>query len=162
VVNRAIAQLNAMHDGMPLDMRMESLPQAEGDFDQLVLLFVHLLGNAIKFKKGEKATVMVSGTLLKKNSFKALKDEYQYEDFLKIEVTDLGIGFDRKHRENIFELFNKQHYGEGQGIGLALCRKIVDNHRGAIEADSHLHMSTTITIWLPLRQTTKAVSLKPS
>jgi light-regulated signal transduction histidine kinase (bacteriophytochrome) len=67
-------------------------------------------------------------------------------------VKDNGIGFDSKHKEDIFTLYKKLH-GEnkyqGAGIGLATCRKVVELHGGTIWADSHLKSSSTFYFTLP-------------
>jgi signal transduction histidine kinase len=69
-----------------------------------------------------------------------------------LEVVDEGIGFDLTYREHIFELFRKLHFSEGLGLGLALCKKVADNHHGFIEAESEINLFTKITAWFPLQQ----------
>ena len=81
-----------------------------------------------------------------------MENRYNYDDYVKLEVTDDGLGFDMTYREHIFELFRKLHYAEGLGLGLALCKKIVDNHHGKIEAESEINHSTKIKVWLPAKR----------
>jgi signal transduction histidine kinase len=72
-----------------------------------------------------------------------------------IVVEDNGIGFDLKHAERIFTPFQRLHSQtkyEGTGIGLAICRKIVERHGGAITATSTLGQGATFTVTLPRKQ----------
>jgi len=71
---------------------------------------------------------------------------------VRLEIKDDGIGFNAVYKEHIFELFRKLDLTPGQGLGLSLCKKIVDNHNGFIEADSEPDAFTKITVWLPLHQ----------
>ncbi|MFL5772226.1 MAG: sensor histidine kinase [Flavisolibacter sp.] len=124
----------------------------EGDPEQLGLLFYHLLSNAVKFRKEDKAMVHIRGDVMKQNKFRSVKNRYQYEDFLRVDIRDEGTGFKSEFKETIFELFRKLHHNEGQGLGLALCKKIVENHGGVITADSKVNLYTEIKIWLPIKQ----------
>ena len=133
-----------------LEIHSDQLPELTADAHQLQLLFYHIFSNAFKFKKKEKAPVFITTTLIRQNKFRALKEKYQYEDFVKLEIRDEGTGFDPLHKEDIFELFKRQHYTEGKGLGLSLCKLIVENHHGLISADSQLNEGTIITILLPL------------
>lgn len=104
----------------------DKLPTIAGDATQLRLLFTNLIGNAIKYRADDRTpavelTAMTTGT------------EYQ------VMVADNGIGFDMKHQEKIFVIFQRLHSRnqyEGTGIGLALCRRIVERHHGSITATS--------------------------
>jgi signal transduction histidine kinase len=71
-------------------------------------------------------------------------------------VRDEGMGFDPAYKKSLFQLFQKLHYGEGLGLGLALCRIIAANHHGFIEADSKLNEFAAFTVWLPVNQTAAA------
>lgn len=135
-----------------LSIDFDEISNLDADAEQLDLLFYHLLSNAVKFRRGEKALVRIRSTVMKQNTLRWVQNKYNYEDFIKLEVTDEGIGFDALYREHIFELFRKLHDNEGQGLGLALSRKIAENHRGFIEADSKIGVFTKITVWLPVRQ----------
>uniref|UniRef100_UPI00404A4197 sensor histidine kinase n=1 Tax=Flavobacterium sp. TaxID=239 RepID=UPI00404A4197 len=72
--------------------------------------------------------------------------------FFGINVLDNGIGFDQEHAENIFELFQRLHQNNeysGTGIGLAICKKIVQNHNGHILAESEPGKGSSFCIYLP-------------
>ena len=133
-----------------LDIHSDQLPEIPADAHQLQLLFYHIFSNAYKFKKKEKAPVFITATLIQQNKFRALAEKYKYEDFLKLEIRDEGTGFDPLYKKDIFELFKRQHYTEGKGLGLSLCKIIVENHHGRISADSQVNEGTIITILLPL------------
>jgi phosphoserine phosphatase RsbU/P len=135
-----------------LILKRETLPSIKGDVRQIELLFYHILSNAIKFKKEEKASVELSVTIMQQNRFKGLENKYQYEDYIRLRFTDKGIGFDPLFKEEAFELFRKLRFQKGLGLGLALCKKIVQNHSGTIEANSKVNEGTIITVLLPLEQ----------
>jgi sigma-B regulation protein RsbU (phosphoserine phosphatase) len=136
-----------------LQLDIGKLPSIEADAEQLALLMYHLLSNAVQFKKDDKAFVTVSASVIQQNRFTNVQGKYQYEDFVKLEVTDKGIGLDPSFTEDVFGLFKKLHFSEGIGLGLALCKKVVGNHAGYIKADSQLNEGTTITVTLPVLQT---------
>lgn len=152
LIERARGQLLSESKSQELVLNFQELPSIEGDEEQLFLLFYHLFSNAVKFKKEEKAYVSVRAFLMQQNSFIAIEDKYQYEDFIKLEITDKGIGFEPSFAEAVFELFKKLHATEGIGLGLALCTKIVANHFGVIKAESKINEGTTFTIILPVSQ----------
>jgi phosphoserine phosphatase RsbU/P len=135
-----------------LVIKSETLPSIKGDARQIELLFYHILLNAIKFKKEKKALVEITATIMQRNRFKSLEDKYQYEDFIRLKFADNGIGFDPVFKEEAFELFRKLHFQKGMGLGLALCKKIAQNHSGTIEANSKINEGTIITVLLPLEQ----------
>jgi signal transduction histidine kinase len=73
-------------------------------------------------------------------------------DYFHIAFTDNGIGFDPEHRHKIFEVFQRLHGRSeysGTGIGLAICKKIMDNHHGFIAAESESEKGATFHIYLP-------------
>jgi signal transduction histidine kinase len=77
------------------------------------------------------------------------------QGWLEISVTDNGIGFDEKYLDRIFTIFQRLHGRdeyEGTGVGLAVCRKIVDRHGGSITARSALQQGSTFLITLPRTQ----------
>jgi signal transduction histidine kinase len=73
----------------------------------------------------------------------------------RIFIEDNGIGFDQKYSEEIFDMFRRLHPNieyDGTGIGLALCKKIVEKHNGFISAKSELNKGSTLIISLPIEQ----------
>ena len=116
------------------------LPVLSADATHMRQLFQNLLSNSLKFHApGTPPCVEVS---VKKS-----------EDMHCIIIKDYGIGIDEKYKEKVFAVFQrlntKQAY-EGTGIGLAVCKKIVDRYGGTIELESQLGKGTTFTICLPV------------
>ena len=153
IVQKVAKQLAEEYDPEILDLHVNDIPVIEADRDQLELLIYQIVSNAIKFKKTRPATVTITGTTIKLNTFRAVPEKYKYEDFLKLEIRDEGIGFDPQYRDNVFELFKRLDYTKGQGLGLALCKKVAENHSGLIEAHGKTNEFTIITVFLPLAQT---------
>jgi signal transduction histidine kinase len=80
------------------------------------------------------------------------------DSFVEVVVEDNGIGFEEKYLDRIFEPFQRLHgrgIYEGSGIGLSICRKIVERHGGKITAKSQLDEGAVFTVTLPVRQPAK-------
>ncbi|HYH15687.1 MAG TPA: ATP-binding protein, partial [Flavisolibacter sp.] len=163
VVLMAKQKLLQQYPAAQLELELSSLPRVEGDLNQLVLLFYHLLENSFKFRSAAALRVRVEGVILHQNQFKELKDQYQYTHHVKISYTDNGIGFDPKYHDHIFQLLKKvNRETEGQGVGLTICKKIVTNHKGSIEAIGEEGKGACFTIFLPLQHALLPQSEKAS
>lgn len=131
-------------------IELQDLPSIHGDPDQMEMLFYQLLVNAIRFRKDNvRAVIHISATSLVLNQFKKIEGKYKYMDYFRIEVKDEGIGFRPEFKEQLFKLFKRLHSNSGQGIGLSLCKKIIENHQGEISISSDPDQGTTVTILLP-------------
>jgi signal transduction histidine kinase len=96
--------------------------------------------------------INISSTLLEENLYRSIRDKYQFVEHLRIIFKDNGIGFDDQYRDYVFELVTKAHVGRtGLGIGLALIKKIVDNHGGTVRIESEAGKGTSVFLVLPLR-----------
>jgi signal transduction histidine kinase len=118
---------------------------------QLEQLFSNLIGNALKFST-ETPYISISGGLPSPWEIASLQLPLEAKSYVRICVEDNGIGFDQQHAEKIFTLFqrlNNQDQFQGSGIGLAICKRIVDNHKGAITVRSQPGVGTRFTIYLP-------------
>ncbi|HEX7367754.1 MAG TPA: ATP-binding protein, partial [Pelobium sp.] len=119
---------------------------------QIRQLFQNLLSNAIKFTKdGVNPVVEVKSEILRGNLLDNPELE-QNKDYCRISIQDNGIGFDQQYADKIFELFQRLHTRneyQGTGIGLAVCKKIVDKHNGTISVSSKLGYGTKFVIILP-------------
>lgn len=127
----------------------QGLPTIEADPIQMRQLFQNLIGNALKFRDPSRPPIV---------RIKATEDESQ----CVIEVSDNGIGFGPQYAERIFGPFQRLHGRAaypGTGMGLAICRRIVERHGGTITATGALSEGATFTITLPLKQETWASEL---
>lgn len=112
-------------------------------------LFHNLIGNALKYSKKEtKPLVKITSETSSQMNGKANHSQY-----CRIFIEDNGIGFDQKYAEEIFGMFKRLHHNsefQGTGIGLALCKKIVEQHKGFISARSKINEGSTFIISLPV------------
>jgi light-regulated signal transduction histidine kinase (bacteriophytochrome) len=137
-------------------INLNQLPVIEGIPLQISQLFANLISNALKFSSRERDCVIdiICSDFTSGESYDDFKPDPGKRYFL-IRVSDNGIGFEQEYAEQIFSIFQrlhgKQQY-EGTGIGLALCRKIVQNHGGHIFASSTRGIGTTFHIVLPEKQ----------
>ena len=126
---------------------IDDLPTIKGDPVQMRQLLQNLIANALKFHKPDSTPeVHVYGEAILGNNGKI--KEYQ------VCVADNGIGFDEKYLDRIFAVFQRLHGHEsyeGTGIGLAVCRKIVERHGGSITARSKAGEGSTFIITLPAK-----------
>jgi signal transduction histidine kinase len=143
-------------------IEFDGLTKIEGVNSQMHQLFQNLLLNAIKFSKpGVSPKIKVYGETL---SAQALGKRGNSK-FIRITVKDNGIGFNQKYANRIFTLFQRlhgRHEYEGTGIGLALCKKIVENHHGTIEAHGIENDGAEFVVILPLSQQRKGIELETS
>ena len=115
-------------------------------------LMYNLISNALKFSKPETPSHIVITSKIVKGS-QLINEKLSPEKlYCHITVKDNGIGFEPRFKERIFEVFQKLHgkevYG-GTGIGLAIVKKIVENHNGIITATSELNKGATFDIYIP-------------
>ncbi len=129
------------------------LPAIEAEPVQMRQLLQNLIGNALKFHRPDvPPAVKIGGRIL---AAEELTEEETREavEFCEITVEDNGIGFDEKHIERIFGVFQRLHARdtyEGTGIGLAICRKIAERHGGTITARSTAGVGTCFVVHLPV------------
>ena len=130
----------------------ENLPTIPALVSQMSQLFVNLISNALKYsKKDEKPIVKVhcaKGLAEELAPFNAESDVNYY----KITVSDNGIGFSNEYKDAIFTAFKRLHGKDdyaGTGIGLAICKKIVINHKGFISSNSEIGKGSEFTIFVP-------------
>jgi PAS domain S-box-containing protein len=123
-------------------IEIENMPAIEADESQLLRLFQNLIGNALKFRGDETPHVRIYGRL----------DEH---GTVEICVQDNGIGFEPEFADIIFKPFQRLHGRneyDGTGMGLAICRKIIERHGGNIRAESAAGKGSTFIIRLPAKQ----------
>ena len=138
VAEQAVANLQMAINDRGAELFIDSLPEVMGDSHQLLQLFQNLIGNAVKFCSETNPKVWV----------KAARDK----NFWTVTVKDNGIGIDPKHFEKIFTIFQRLHSREkydGTGIGLAICKKVVQRHGGSIHVESEPGRGAEFIFTLP-------------
>ena len=128
------------------------LPVIRGIPFLLRQLFLNLVRNSLKFAKKE-APPVITITAASRGAL-AAGDERIFDT---LTVRDNGIGFDDRHAESIFKVFTRLHVVadyEGSGVGLALCRKIMQNHKGYIRASGEPGIGATFTLHFPVHNDT--------
>jgi two-component system sensor kinase FixL len=138
------------------------LPTIDADPSQMRQLLQNLIGNALKFHRPDTPPVVkvyVEQTVQTGASFVLEGEEIQTgtgdDNICRLVIEDNGIGFDEKYLDRIFTVFQRLHGRteyEGSGIGLAVCRKIVERHGGSITASSKLGAGAMFYIDLPITQ----------
>lgn len=134
-------------------VHVHDLPVVEADRGQIRRVFQNLIGNALKFRRPETPPVIVVSSDTGPPAFGKSQR-------CRIRVEDNGIGFDERYCERIFGIFERLHgRGEypGTGMGLAICRKIVERHGGTLTATATPGLGAVFTIDLPVRQTVEGV-----
>ncbi|EMA36086.1 multi-sensor signal transduction histidine kinase [Halobiforma lacisalsi AJ5] len=122
------------------DVEVDSLPRVRGDADQLRQVFQNLLSNAVEYSGDEPPRIEVTA------------EENPGEGTWTVAVSDEGVGIDPADQERIFEVFQRLEgtgRGSGTGIGLALCKRIVERHGGEIAVESEPGEGTTFYVTLP-------------
>ena len=119
-------------------------------------LFYNLISNAIKFKKNNHFPVVnIYSERIPAPDLKASNKYAGDVNYYRIFVSDNGIGFDEKYAEDIFLVFKRlhsYHEFEGTGVGLSICKKIIDKHNGFITAHNNVGQGATFIIELPEKQ----------
>jgi light-regulated signal transduction histidine kinase (bacteriophytochrome) len=139
------------------DGRIEvgELPILDADPIQMRQLLQNLIGNALKFyRKGEPPVIKIYSRPITDLEQRPTQGINKMER-CQILIEDNGIGFDEKYLDRIFNAFQRLHGRseyEGTGMGLAICRKIVERHDGSITAKSLIDRGSTFIITLPLQQ----------
>jgi PAS domain S-box-containing protein len=134
---------------------VSSMPIIEAVPSEMRQLFNNLIGNAVKFrKKTEPPAIKITCEKVSYES-KTLHNLKVNRDYFQFSIIDNGIGFESEYAEKIFEIFQRLHgkaeYA-GSGIGLAICKRIADNHEGTIFASSVPGKGSTFSVILPEKQ----------
>ncbi|MCL5073460.1 MAG: PAS domain S-box protein [Actinobacteria bacterium] len=141
VVNYVISNLQISIDKKGSTITKGSLPIVNADFSQLTNLFQNLIGNAIKFKSNNPPRIVV-------------KSKKEKDNWI-ISVADNGIGIESQYFDRIFEIFQTLHTKDeypGTGIGLAICKRIVERHGGKIWVKSEIDKGSTFYFTLPVKE----------
>jgi len=133
-------------------IQSQPLPNLEVIPFQIQQLFINLISNSLKYSKADIAPEIKISCKKVNAADEELLPQSGNQKYYKITFKDNGIGFEQEYAEKIFVLFNRLHNKNeyaGTGIGLAICKKIVENHRGFIFATGKPNVGATFTIYLP-------------
>lgn len=151
ILQDALSDLEVPVEQTGAQVNVQALPVLEADPSQMRQLFQNIIGNSLKFHRAGRAPridVSSEPVPLRDDGTRAARA-------WKIEFADNGIGFDEKYLDRIFSPFQRLHGRsayEGTGMGLAICRRIVERHNGAIEASSTEGEGSVFRVVIPERQ----------
>ncbi len=152
LLENAKSELAVIIDEKKGSIKVDKLPKLQVIPYQIEQLFINLIGNSLKYSQpGTAPQININCDKILSNEYPELID-LPFKKFYKITFTDNGLGFDPQFKDNIFVLFQRLHSKTdypGTGIGLAICKKIVENHKGYITADSEPGKGSIFTVFLP-------------
>jgi PAS domain S-box-containing protein len=134
---------------------IDPLPVVNGHRRQIQQVFQNLITNALKFSKpGVTPEIRITSTITTGENIPfTLPEELKSKRYNLIQISDNGIGFEQEYADTIFKMFQRLHAKaeyEGTGIGLAIVRKVIENHKGFIKAESKPGEGATFKIFLPI------------
>lgn len=151
VATQTLDDLSLIIEEKQAIINLSPLPVVNGIDTQLRQLFYNLINNALKFNTAHPA-VNISYRLISAQSNTAFDAQAPSGNFHVIFIEDNGIGMDSEYSGRIFDMFQRLHQRDqysGNGIGLALCKRIIENHNGVINFTSIPEKGTTFWIYLP-------------
>lgn len=163
VVDEVLTELESTVQEKSAKIIVDKLPTLQVNPGLIRPLFYNLISNALKYSKKNIPPVVNIRSEMHGNGQPAMDAKQPEHKYCRIYIQDNGIGFDQKYSEEIFGMFKRLHLNteyEGTGIGLALCKKIVEEHNGFISAKSKVNEGSTFIISLPVKQVA-ASALEP-
>lgn len=154
IIDDCIDDLNILIEETNAQINISKLPEIDADPTQMRQLFFNLLGNAIKFSQHENSP-LVDIIAAKSEQPKEIEGDGM-SDWVTVSIIDNGIGFEQEFSDKIFTPFQRLHSRQkykGTGIGLAICRRIVERHNGIITAVSEPEKGAKFMISLPINNT---------
>ena len=151
IVKDVIAELEVQIEKNNAHIHIDELPVIYAIPALMRQLFYNLINNAIKFRRKTVDPVIS----IKSEMIEGGSNGTVHGDYYRITISDNGIGFDPKYSDEIFMVFKRlhsYHEFEGSGVGLSICKKIVEKHNGSIRADGRPGDGSTFTISLPQKQ----------
>jgi signal transduction histidine kinase len=153
ILQEAMDELDAVIQDKKATIEIEPLPAIDVNPGLMRPLFENLLSNALKYSKKDEPPVIK----IHSENITATTSNKEPVKYCRIYIQDNGIGFDQQYAEQIFDMFRRLHVHsefEGTGIGLTLCKKIVEKHNGYISVQSKVNQGSTFIISLPVHQAT--------
>ncbi|KGK32122.1 hypothetical protein EL45_02250 [Cellulophaga sp. E6(2014)] len=151
IIDKVQEDLEARIKESGVEIIVDNLPTLNAVPFQMEQLFNNIISNAIKYGGKEDPKIIIDCKKLKRNE---IPNNFikKHKSYYRISIIDNGIGFEQEHADKIFELFQRLHQKteySGTGIGLAICKKIAQNHGGHILAESALGKGSTFCVFLP-------------
>ena len=149
IISEVIEDLEIIISDKKATIQIAKLPVIKASRVQMRQLFANLITNAIKYSKADITPVI---EIYQADNLEAEMPN-QYSKFVKIQIRDNGIGMESSHLTKIFTIFQRLHAKNeysGNGIGLAICKKIMENHSGNITVESTLNEGTTFNLYFPI------------
>ncbi|NQZ88157.1 MAG: hypothetical protein HRT54_11335 [Colwellia sp.] len=140
VLDNVLDDLHISINEKSAQINVEELPTLLAESNKLYQVFLNILSNALKFSKADQAPIITISCQ------KILKESRHY---WQINIQDNGIGFEQEYEDKIFEVFQRLHGRSqyaGTGIGLAICKKVMEKHNGMIYVKSELDKGTCFTL----------------
>jgi signal transduction histidine kinase len=156
LVKEALSELEIEIEKSNAEISYKDLPVVWAVPNLMQQLFYNLVSNAIKFRKKDHAPrVEIKAMKMSRSAIEQDFGSSNGVDYYSISVSDNGIGFDNKYADEIFVVFKRlhsYHEFEGTGVGLSICKKIVEKHKGHITAAGVPEQGSTFTIAIPEKQ----------
>lgn len=155
VIEVATSDLEARFQEVAGRIEVGDMPVIDADTTQMRQLFMNLIGNSLKYHRKDRPPVVKINCRRDHGALPGALAGRSADGYCEITVSDNGIGFDEKYVDRIFEIFQRLHGRssyDGTGIGLALCRRIVERYGGTISATSKPGDGATFHVKLPITQ----------
>ncbi|MBA3971857.1 MAG: response regulator, partial [Bacteroidetes bacterium] len=152
VIKEVIADMDLQIQEKDANVRIEKLPMLHIYPGIIKPLFQNLINNSLKYSKKDTPPEVIISAKIEAPSSEG--DKLSVNKYCRITIEDNGIGFEQQYAEQIFTMFKRLHGNSeyaGTGIGLAICKKIVEEHHGYISAKSDVNKGSTFTISFPVQ-----------
>ncbi|MFO8232533.1 MAG: PAS domain-containing protein [Longimonas sp.] len=158
IVQNVLTDLSMRIKDVDGTVHVDDMPTIEADATQIRQLLQNLIGNALKFHRPDvPPEINVETAVINRHDLdNEVPVQANCTSVCRLRIADNGIGFESKYVDRIFTPFQRLHGRseyEGTGMGLAICRRIVERHGGSIAVESVPDEGTTFTVWLPVRRT---------
>jgi signal transduction histidine kinase len=151
IIDEVIGEMDMMIQDRNAKVIVDKLPKLFVHKSLIKRLFNNLINNSIKYaQKDQDPVIRISARI---EASDELSSKSQVQRYCRLYVQDNGVGFEQQYAEQVFTMFKRLHINpeyEGTGIGLAICKKIVEEHQGFISAKSEVNGGTLFTISLPV------------
>ncbi len=153
VLSQVLLELRPRFKKTVAKVHAGTLPSIPGNYNQLLQLFKNIILNAFLFQpEGNQPEVTITTATISGSEL-SIEDAVPDRDYLQLSFADNGIGFDAKYKNRLFIMFERLHAHlnqQGTGMGLAVCKKIMENHNGFITGEPGKESGAVFTCYFPL------------